>query len=375
MSDQPETADHHSDGTRIQKLLAAAGIDSRRKCEEYVTAGRVTVDGDVVTDLGRRVDPATQDVRLDGERLRPQKKRHYLLNKPTGYLCTNYDQSGRRLAVDLIPSAGTRLFSVGRLDEGSQGLLLVTNDGELAEKLAHPRYQVSRVYRIQVAGVPTAPTLAELRKGIHFTEGKFGLKRTKRLKTHGQSTFLEVELTRGQNREIRRLFARVGHKVMWLQRVSFGPLKLGDLPVGQYRPLRSEEVRQLQEFVRKSGNPDATQRPKKVRRPAKPVTRKQESAQPAGRRILDVSEGISSTAGTSARLAVGRKPDEQPSLEKRTTGQKPVDGQRSVRKFAGEKRTGFKPGGSKPGGRKTSARKGTGAKAQSKRSGKVRKQR
>jgi 23S rRNA pseudouridine2605 synthase len=250
MAAPTDSHDSASRGVRIQKLLASAGIDSRRKCEEYVTAGRVTVDGEIVTDLGRRVDPAVHDVRLDGERLRQQKKRHYLLNKPAGYLCTNYDQSGRRLAVDLIPSAGTRLFSVGRLDESSQGLLIVTNDGELAEKLAHPRYEVPRVYRVQVAGVPTPQTLAELRKGIHFTEGKFGLKRTKRLKTHGNSSFLEVELARGQNREIRRLFARVGHKVMWLQRVAFGPLKLGDLPVGHYRPLNGEEIRALQAFAR-----------------------------------------------------------------------------------------------------------------------------
>ncbi|MBA3316021.1 MAG: rRNA pseudouridine synthase [Planctomycetaceae bacterium] len=370
MSNPPKTDDSSAEGTRIQKLLAAAGIDSRRKCEEYVTAGRVTVDGEVVTDLGRRVDPSSQDVRLDGERLRPQKKRHYLLNKPTGYLCTNYDQSGRRLAVDLIPSAGTRLFSVGRLDEGSQGLLIVTNDGELAEKLAHPRYQVPRVYKIQVAGVPTAQTLAELRKGIHFTEGKFGLKRTKRLKTHGQSTFLEVELTRGQNREIRRLFSRVGHKVMWLQRVSFGPLKLGDLAVGQYRPLRSEEVRQLQEFVRKSGKPESVQRPKKARPPAKTGPRTSDAARPAGRRILDVSEGTRSSTRASNEHSTDRG-----SADKQPGGHKPTDRKPGERNFTGEKRTAHKPGGRKPSGQGSTGRKPSGANAHAKHPGKVRKRR
>src|SRR5690606_35763193 len=160
------------------------------------------------------------------------KKRYFLLNKPPGYLCTNYDPGRRPKAVDLVPSQGARLFTVGRLDESSQGLILITNDGELAQRLAHPRYQVPRAYRVEVAGVPTPETLAQLRKGIHFTEGRFRVNRTKRLKTHGQSAFVEVELTQGQNREIRRLFARVGHKVMWLQRIAFGPLKLGDLPVG-----------------------------------------------------------------------------------------------------------------------------------------------
>jgi len=297
MPAQPDRDESANRGIRVQKLLASAGIDSRRKCEEYITAGRVTVDGEVVTDLGRRVDPAVHDVRLDGERLRQQKKRHYLLNKPAGYLCTNYDQAGRKLAVDLIPSAGTRLFSVGRLDEGSQGLLIVTNDGELAEQMAHPRYEVPRVYRVQVAGVPTPQTLAELRKGIHFTEGKFGLKRTKRLKTHGNSTFLEVELARGQNREIRRLFARVGHKVMWLQRIAFGPLKLGDLPVGHYRPLRAEEVRSLQQFAREAGRTAQRSPSRKPPRPATSTSRK--AASPPGRRVLGMDTPLKPNTRTA----------------------------------------------------------------------------
>ena len=304
-ADKPHRDDSTDAGVRIQKLLAAAGVDSRRKCEEFVVTGRVTVDGEVVSDPAHKVNPESQDVRLDGERIRPQKKRYYLLNKPTGYLCTNYDRAGRPKAVDLIPNHDARLFTVGRLDETSQGLLLVTNDGELAQRLAHPRYQVSRVYRIQVAGVPTPATLAELRKGVYFTEGRFGLKRTKRLKTHGQSAFLEVELTQGQNREIRRLFARVGHKVMWLQRVAFGPLKLGDLPPGRYRPLLSDEIKALQDFVRRDGAPQRTKRPAKSRRPPKAAGVKKGSARPAGRRILDVSAGET----TSARKpqAAGRK--------------------------------------------------------------------
>lgn len=277
-------------GVRLQKLLAAAGVDSRRKSEEYIVTGRVTVDGEVVTDPGTKADPETQDVRLDGERIRPQKKRYFLLNKPTGYLCTNYDPAGRRRAVDLVPAAGARLFTVGRLDEGSQGLLLVTNDGDIAQRLAHPRFQVPRVYRVQVAGIPTAETLTELRKGVHFTEGKFGFKRTKKLKTHGQSAFLEVELTQGQNREIRRLFARVGHKVMWLQRIAFGPLKLGDLPAGRFRPLKPDEIKALQALARSGG--DKAKRPSRPKGPAK-ATKKHAAAaaRPQGRLILDLSGG------------------------------------------------------------------------------------
>ena len=300
MSADTPTNDDHTEGVRLQKLLAAAGIDSRRKCEEYVVTGRVTVDGEVVTDPGRKVDPESHDVRLDGERIRPQKKRYYLLNKPPGYLCTNYDRAGRPKAVDLIPSRDARLFTVGRLDEGSQGLLLVTNDGELAQRLAHPRYQVPRVYRVQVAGIPTAETLAQLRKGVYFTEGRFHLKRTKRLKTHGKSAFLEVELTHGQNREIRRLFARAGHKVMWLQRVSFGPIKLGDLPAGRFRPLRGDEIKALHDFVRRGGPAERPKLPAKGRRPAPGRRGRKEGVAPRGRRVVDAS-GASDRSRDAAR--------------------------------------------------------------------------
>lgn len=300
--------DTRETGVRLQKLLASAGVDSRRKCEEYVVAGRVTVDDEVVTDLARKVDPESQDVRLDGERLRAQKKRYYLLNKPAGYICTNYDRSGRNKAVDLVPTHDARLFTVGRLDESSEGLLLVTNDGDLAERLAHPRYQVPRVYRVQVAGVPSSEALAELRKGVYFTEGRFGLKRAKRLKTHGRSAFLEVELTQGHNREIRRLFARVGHKVIWLQRVAFGPLKLGDLPVGRFRPLRSEEVKALHSFIRAGAKQEPRPRAAKASGRTATKARKPAATRPAGRRILDLSGGETKTARKPVEPREASKP-------------------------------------------------------------------
>ncbi|HEX6985541.1 MAG TPA: pseudouridine synthase [Planctomycetaceae bacterium] len=312
MADTPRPDDAPAEGVRLQKLLAAAGIDSRRKCEEYVVTGRVTVDGEVVTDPGRKVDPETHDVRLDGERLRPQKKRYYLLNKPPGYLCTNYDRAGRPKAVDLVPARDARLFTVGRLDEASQGLILVTNDGDLAQRLAHPRYQVPRVYRVQVAGIPTTETLAQLRKGVHFAEGRFGLKRTKRLKTHGQSAFLEVELTQGQNREIRRLFARVGHKVMWLQRVAFGPLRLGDLPPGRFRQLRPDEIKALHDFVREGAKREKAKRPGPSKRPAKAAAGQQPKGDRAGgRRILDLS-GEGPKAPRKVAGVRGTKPPRKP---------------------------------------------------------------
>ena len=174
------------DTTTLRKFLAASGLDSRRKINEYLEMERVTVDGDVVTEPSTQVHPGTQRICVDGERMKLEPKRYFLLNKPKGYLCTNRDPRGRRRAVDLVTVPGLRLFTVGRLDENSEGLLLVTNDGDLANKLAHPRYQVRRKYKVQVAGVPKLETLKELREGLYFREGRFRLHGARKLKTQGQ---------------------------------------------------------------------------------------------------------------------------------------------------------------------------------------------
>ncbi len=237
------------DTTTLRKFLAASGLDSRRKIEEYLTMERVTVDGDVVTEPSTRIHPGKQRICVDGERLKLEPKRYFLLNKPKGCLCTNRDPRGRLRAVDLVTVPGLRLFTVGRLDENSEGLLLVTNDGDLANKLAHPRYQVRRKYRVQVAGIPKQETLRELRQGLYFKEGRFRLHGARKLKTQGKSTFLEIEMREGQNREIRRLMARVGHKVIQLQRIEFGPLRLGRIVSGNFRPLKPPEVKALRQFA------------------------------------------------------------------------------------------------------------------------------
>ncbi len=249
----PQSADESSaalpdglqSGIRLQRFLASTGLGSRRHCEEFIVAGRVTIDGRVIHDLGTRVDPQRQHVRVDGELVRREPTRYFVLNKPRGFLCTNLDPAGRPRAVDLVPAGRLRLFTVGRLDESSQGLILVTNDGELAHRLAHPRFQVPRTYVVQVAGRPTPETLASLRQGLFFHEGRFRFQSIRRVATRGNSTLLEVGLDHGQNREIRRLFARVGHKVMRLTRIAFGPLRLGRLPEGRFRPLTPAELKSL----------------------------------------------------------------------------------------------------------------------------------
>jgi 23S rRNA pseudouridine2605 synthase len=245
---------------RLQKVLAAAGIGSRRKCEELITAGRVTVDGRTVTELGTKVDPDEAEVRVDGEPLPRTKRLYYLVNKPTGVVSSNRDPSGRPRVVDLLPS-NERLFTVGRLDVSSEGLILVTNDGELANLLAHPRYGVEKVYHAQVVGVPEQEVLDRLRQGVHLAEGFAHAKRISIKSQHKQSALLEMVLDEGRNREVRRLLARVGHKVLRLKRVALGPLRLGDMPPGEFRPLRREEVRALKEAARASHQAGATARP------------------------------------------------------------------------------------------------------------------
>lgn len=245
---------------RIQKLLASAGVDSRRHCEEYILTGRVTVDGQTVREVGAKVDPDRQDVRLDGERVRTERKVYYVLNKPPGFLCTNRDPRGRPRAIDLFPGASHRLFPVGRLDENSQGLLLITNDGELAHRLAHPRFRVPKVYRVQVAGVPTRETVEQLSSGLYFAEGQFKVQGARLLRSKGKSSLLELVLTEGQNREIRRLLARLGHKVLQLQRIALGPLLLGSLPVGRFRPVTPPELKELRALVAEVGGGETRNR-------------------------------------------------------------------------------------------------------------------
>ncbi|MDB5335043.1 MAG: pseudouridine synthase Rsu [Planctomycetaceae bacterium] len=234
---------------RLQKVLAEAGVASRRHSEAIILEGRVSVDGQTVTELGMKVDPTVQKIQVDGKPIQAERKVYYLLNKPEGFLSTNDDPAGRDRVIDLLPKTKERLYPVGRLDEASQGLMLVTNDGPLANKLLHPRYGVPKVYRVQVAGHPEREALDTLRTGQEFSEGKFHVEAFKVMKSQGDSTFLEIVLKEGHNREIRRLFARIGHKVLKLQRVAFGPLRIGPLGLGEFRHLTTFEVRQLKQVA------------------------------------------------------------------------------------------------------------------------------
>jgi 23S rRNA pseudouridine2605 synthase len=246
---------------RLQKALASCGLGSRRACEELVTSGRVSVDGRTVSELGTTVDPSRQEIRLDGELLKIERKKYYVLNKPRGVVCTNRDPAGRLRVVDLFPDGGPRLFPVGRLDAESEGLIIVTNDGDLSQKLAHPKFRIFRTYHVHVAGVPNRPALDALRQGQHFAEGKFRVHSAKLLKKQGQSSHVEIVLTEGQNREVRRLLARIGHKVMRLKRVAFGPIQLGRLKRGESRELTHAELGELHGILIRNAASPRTARP------------------------------------------------------------------------------------------------------------------
>lgn len=231
---------------RLNKLLADHGVASRRACDELIAAGKVMVDGEPVTELGTRVDPTAQVVEVDGVRLQSQDRRYYLLHKPTGVVCTNEKRETRPRAVDLVtdPNKG-RIYTVGRLDEESRGLLLLTNDGEFAERVAHPRYGVSKTYQVRVVGKLDDEALEKLRTGVHLAEGKTAPAWVRIKRRTAKWTTLTVTLREGKNREVRRIFARVGYKVVDLQRTDIGPLSVRGLRVGHWRALSRAEVEAL----------------------------------------------------------------------------------------------------------------------------------
>ena len=247
-------------GIRLQKILSAAGHASRRAAEALIEAGRVTVNGVTVTTLGSRADPVRDDIRLDGRRVGvPSVRRYLVLNKPRGYVTTRRDPQHRKTVLDLIPGVAEYVYPVGRLDYDSEGLLLLTNDGELAARLTHPRHGVPRVYEATVRGVPTEARLRRLAAGVPV-DGRRAAPAGVRLLVNpfarrSDESRIRIVLREGRNRQVRRMLEAIGHPVRRLRRVELGPLRLGRLKTGAVRELLAAEVTALQRAARRPSAP------------------------------------------------------------------------------------------------------------------------
>ncbi len=239
---------------RLQKTLARAGVASRRAAERLMLEGRVRVNGKACTTLGTRVDPGRDAIKVDGKRVPPPPAvpTYLLVYKPRGYVTTLSDPQGRPTLGDLLPPSGPRVYPVGRLDFHSEGLLVVTDDGELARDLTHPRRHVPKTYRVKIQGRPTASALERLRSGI-VLDGRRTRRARVRIVRSGDNPWLEITLVEGRNRQIRRMCEAVGHRVTRLRRVAVAGLQLGDQRPGKTRALSSDEVRRLKKAVSGGG--------------------------------------------------------------------------------------------------------------------------
>jgi 23S rRNA pseudouridine2605 synthase len=235
---------------RLQKVLARAGLASRREAEHWIQAGRISVNGKVVTTLGTQADPVVDRIAVDGKVInRLEPKVYYLLNKPTGYVSTCEDELGRPTVLDLLKPIKFRLFPVGRLDWDSEGLLLLTNDGELAQRLLHPRFHIRRTYLAKVEGIPTAQCLLRLTNAGDPSAPQKRRPTARIIKVGERHAWLEIRLWEGKNRQVRRMCEAVGHPVRRLRRVQFAGLDTMGLSSGQYRPLTLTEVHILKQLA------------------------------------------------------------------------------------------------------------------------------
>lgn len=233
-------------GVRLQKILSGAGVASRRAAERLIVEGRVSINGQSVTALGTRADPFRDEIRVDGRRVQPAARKIYLLlNKPRGCVATRSDPEGRPTVLDLLPGVREYVYPVGRLDYDSEGLLLLTNDGELTARLMHPRHEVSRVYEVRVRGLPDQAALARLARGVVLDGRRTSPAGVRLLAAAPGSSTIELTLHEGRSRQVRRMCEAIGHPVMRLRRVRIGPLEDARLKVGTCRPLTPRELAAL----------------------------------------------------------------------------------------------------------------------------------
>lgn len=238
---------------RLQKMLAKAGIASRRKAEELIRQGRVKIDGRVVTEMGIQVDPEHQRVEFDGKPVTVEEKKVYvLLHKPAGYVSTVHDPQGRPIVTELIKGIQERVFPVGRLDLDTEGALLLTNDGELAQKILHPSFEVNKTYRATVKGRPGKKKVEMLSRGIDIDGRKTWPAKVKVLTVGSGETALQITIHEGRKRQVRKMCEAIGHPVLRLKRTAYGKLKLGDLAPGKFRLLANKDLQLI--FAKKNSS-------------------------------------------------------------------------------------------------------------------------
>ncbi|MBG9797480.1 pseudouridine synthase [Brevibacillus laterosporus] len=238
---------------RLQKVLAQAGVASRRSCEELIKQGRVKVNGQVVTELGTKVNASVDQILVDNKSIAQEEHVYVLLNKPTGVITSMSDPEGRKTVRDLIKKIPQRVYPVGRLDFDTSGLLIMTNDGELANRLAHPSFEMDKVYRAWVKGMPTTESVLQLAKGIKLEDGMTSPGKARILERNAKKnrTLIELTIHEGRNRQVRRMCQAIGHPVITLQRIQVSFLTLGNLDLGTYRFLQKGEVERLRSELKK----------------------------------------------------------------------------------------------------------------------------
>ena len=230
---------------RLQKFISDAGIASRRAAERLILAGSVTVNGRIISELGSKVDSDRDEVVVSGSPVKARKKLYIVLNTPPGFLCSRTDPEDRRVVGDLLPAEWTNLYTVGRLDKESEGLIFLTNDGDFCLKLTHPRYGIRKQYVAVVEGRLQSGQISRFTEGVEHEGEILKAERVRLVDSNNSHSVVEIELAQGKNREVRRLFEALGHEVVELRRTRIGPIKLGELPVGKWRSLSPAEIQSL----------------------------------------------------------------------------------------------------------------------------------
>lgn len=312
-------SEHVSGKIRLQKFLAEAGVAARRAAEDLVLEGRVKINGRVVDGLPAFVDPQEDDVRVDGDRVQPASKVYYLLNKPKGAVVTNYDPAGRKRVGDLLAGVEVRIFPVGRLEMDTDGVLLMTNDGELVEKLTHPRHGIEKMFRVEVTGQVSPEDLLKIRKGMWLSEGRTPNARVVVTYSSREMTILEITMRESKHRAIPRMLARLGHKVKKLTCIRIGRLTVRGMRAGEFRALTADEVKQLYKMAERSHEAAEARLEDGPRPPSSRPTR----SRPAGRPIRKGQKPAERSA-EERPAGKGGRPGQKPAGKPSRSGQRPA---------------------------------------------------